>query len=316
MLVDNYLKPYGDLELQRRMVSDQIRTDAFAAAIGELVRPGDVVLDVGTGTGILAMLAARAGASKVYAIEATDIAQVAIDLVKSNGLEQRIQFVHGWADGVQLDREVDLLISEWLGHAAFAEGMLHAVLDARDRHLAPTGRMLPARVRVLLAPLDEPVLYNADGPGFWRGPIHGLDFSSLQEVELSQGRATQTRVQPAALLAPGQLILELDLLTASVEDVWWEGEFEFVPVRDGALNGFCVWFEADLSRHVTLDTGPSSPVTHWAQTYLPYLPRPVRAGERLKVSVDFSYDPDRAAISRSVGLRLGIGEHKRSYLIE
>ena len=76
-IVDNYyLKPYGDVELQRRMVSDRPRTDAFAAAIREVVKPGDVVLDVGTGTGILAMLAAKAGAREVHAIDATDIAAV------------------------------------------------------------------------------------------------------------------------------------------------------------------------------------------------------------------------------------------------
>jgi SAM-dependent methyltransferase len=314
--VDNYLKPYGDIELQRRMVSDRPRTDAFAAAIGEVVQPGDVVLDVGTGTGILAMFAAKAGARKVYAIDATEIADVATDLVKANGLSNQIQIFHGRAGELQLEQKVDLIISEWLGHAAFAEGMLHVVLDARDHHLTTTGRMLPAKVRVLLAPLDEPLLYNREGPGFWRERIHGLDFSSLQEVELSQGRMIQIQVDPAALLAPGQALLELDLLTASAKDATFEGQLEFVPVRDGVLNGFCVWFEAELSRSVVLDTGPSSPETHWAQTYMPFSPRPVRAGELIEVSVDFSYDPDTVAIHRCVDLHLGVGEHELSYLID
>ena len=314
--MDNYLKPYGDIELQRRMVSDRPRTNAFAAAIREVVQPGDVVLDVGTGTGILAMFAAKSGARKVYAIDATDIAEVATDLVKANGLSDQIQILHGRAGELQLDQKVDLIISEWLGNAAFVEGMLHAVLDARDHNLSPTGRMLPSKVRVLIAPLDEPILYNTEGPGLWREWIHDLDFSSLQEVELSQGRTMQTRVEPAAVLAPGQAILELDLLSASVEDVWSERQLEFIPVRDGGLNGFCVWFEAELSRNVILDTGPFSPETHWAQTYMSFLPRPVRAGERVKVSVDFSYDPDPAAIRSYVDLRLGVGEHELSYLID
>ena len=169
--MDNYLKPYGDIELQRRMVSDQPRTNAFAAAIREVVRPGDVVLDVGTGTGILAMLAAKAGAKRVYAVDATDIAEVANALVRANGLSDRIQVIRGRASELQLDRKVDLVVSEWLGNAAFAEGMLPAVLDARDHHLTSSGRMLPSNVRVLLAPLDEPILYHSDGPGFWRERI-------------------------------------------------------------------------------------------------------------------------------------------------
>jgi len=314
--VDNYLKPYGDIELQRRMVSDRFRTDAFAAAIREVVQPGDVVLDVGTGTGILSMFAAKAGARKVYGIDATDIAEVATDLVKANGLSDQIQILRGRAGELQLDQKVDLIISEWLGNAAFAEGMLHAVLDARDHNLTQAGRMLPSKVRVLIAPLDEPILYNTDGPGFWREPIHDLDFSSLQEVELTQGRTMQIRVEPAAVLAPGQALLELDLLTASMEDVWFEGQLEFVPVREGVLNGFCLWFEAELSRSVVLDTGPFSPETHWAQTYMSFSPRPVRAGERVEVSVDFSFDPDPAAVRRYVDLRLGVGERELDYQIE
>ena len=157
---------------------------------------------------------------------------------------------------------------------------------------------------------------EGEGPGLWREWIHDLDFSSLQEVELSQGRTMQIPVAPAAVLAPGQAILELDLLSASVEDVWSERQLEFIPVRDGGLNGFCVWFEAELSRNVILDTGPFSPETHWAQTYMSFSPRPVRAGERVKVSVDFSYDPDPAAIRSYVDLRLGVGEHELSYLID
>ncbi|MHB0961282.1 MAG: 50S ribosomal protein L11 methyltransferase [Pirellulaceae bacterium] len=314
--MDNYLKPYGDIELQRRMVSDRPRTNAFAAAIRQVVRPGDVVLDVGTGTGILAMLAAQAGARKIYAIDATDIAEVATALVQVNGLADRIHVLQGRAGELHLEQKVDLIMSEWLGNAAFAEGMLHAVLEARDHNLAPTGRMLPSTVRVLIAPLDEPILYHTEGPGFWREPIHGLDFSSLQEMELSQGRTTQIRVDPAALLAAGQTLLELDLLTASAEDAWSERELEFVSLRDGVLNGFCVWFEAELSPQVTLDTGPLSPETHWAQTYLSFSPRPVRAGQRVVVNVDFSYDPDPADVRRHVDLRVEVGQHELNYLIE
>ena len=136
--------------------------------------------------------------------------------------------------------------------------MLPAVLDARDRNLTPTGRMLPSKVRVMIAPLDEPILYNSEGPGFWRKRIHNLDFSSLQEAELLQGRAMQIQIDGAAVLADGQAILELDLLTASTDDVRSEGQLEFIPVRDSVLNGFCVWFEAELSPSVLLDTGPFS----------------------------------------------------------
>ena len=197
-----------------------------------------------------------------------------------------------------------------------AEGMLQAVLEARDHNLAPTGSMMPHRVRVLIAPMDEPVLYNAEGPGFWRERIHDLDFSILQEVELTQGRPLQLSVDAAALLAPGESIIELDLRTVSIDDVCSERQLEFVSIREGVLNGFCIWFEADLSRSVTLDTGPFSPETHWAQTYVSFAPRPVRAGERLKVCANFRYDSDPGEISRYASLCLSVGDTEISYSID
>ena len=130
------------------------------------------------------------------------------------------------------------------------------------------------------------------------------------------GPPKQIRVDPAAVLAHGQVMLELDLVTASAEEVWFEGQLEFVPVRDGVLNGFCVWFEAELSPSVILDTGPFSPETHWAQTYMSFSPRPVRAGERVDGSVDFSNDSEPADVRRHVDLCLGVGEHELSYVID
>src|SRR5688572_9797615 len=98
------------------MVADRPRTDAFAAAISEVVRPTDIVLDVGTGSGILAMLAARAGARKVYAIDQSNIAVTAARLVVENRLDDRIEVIKGAADTLVLPEKVDLIISEWLGH--------------------------------------------------------------------------------------------------------------------------------------------------------------------------------------------------------
>lgn len=310
------MKPYGDIEMQRRMVSDRPRTNAFAAAINEVVQPGDVVLDVGTGTGILSMFAAKAGAKKVYAVDVTDIADVASELVKINGLSDQIQVIRGRASDLELDQEVDVVISEWLGNAAFGEGMLPAVLGARDRNLKPKGRMLPAKVRVLIAPLDEPFLYNAEGPGVWRERIHDLDFTSLQEAELLQGRTIQTQIDHAAVIANAQTILELDLHTGSAEDVFANCHLEFVPNRDAVLNGFCVWFEADLSPNVLLDTGPFSPETHWAQMYMPFPTRPIRANEPLDVDVEFSFEPDQDGGRGYVDLHLGVGKHEIDFIID
>lgn len=311
--MEYYFERYGDLELQRRMVADRWRTDAFAAAIRDAVRPGDVVLDVGTGTGVLAMLAAKAGASKVYAIDQAEIAQSAANLVKANGLEDTVKVLRGPAAELELPEKVDLLVSEWLGHMAFVENMLDDVLLARDRVLKPDGRMLPAKVEVKLAPLGDPVLYFHDGPGYWRRDVHGLDFSSLEALELQQGRTLQTRVEPATLLSAPAVLSAIEPATCHLDDPYTEGTAELVVEREGVLTGFVGWFETDLSDNVRLETGPQWPETHWSQTSFTCPPRHVEAGERLELRYRLDRDEQEP---RYMAVRLGLGDWTQDYIVE
>ena len=119
------------------MVSDTRRTQAFAEAIAQVVRPGDVVLDVGTGTGILAMLCAKAGAARVYGIDQAAVAQSAANLVKANGLQDCVKIMRGSAREIELDEKVDLIVSEWLGNFAYVEGMWDDVCFVRDACCPP-----------------------------------------------------------------------------------------------------------------------------------------------------------------------------------
>ena len=311
--LEYYFARYGDIELHRRMIQDRVRTDAFARALAQVIQSDSRVLDVGTGTGILAMLAARAGAAEVFGIEQSEVAQTAANLVKQNGLSKRVRILRGPAAEVVLDGPVDVIVSEWLGNLAFVEGMLDDVLTARDKNLARDGRMIPSQVSVLVAPVDDPVLYGLDGPGFWRRPIHGLDFSSLEERELEQGRSVQLRVEAPALLAPGQSLVDVELTTAEPDDRFAEGERIFVTQRDGVLSGFVGWFVAELAPGVWLDTGPGQPETHWAQTYMSFRPQPVRRGDELSVQFKIDRHPTEP---RYLSLRLRVAGHTQVFRVE
>ena len=125
------------------MICDRVRTEAFRRAIGTVVRPGDVVLDVGAGTGILSLFAAKAGAARVYAVERTTVAVLAQELAAANGVAEIVQVIHGDVMDIELPERVDVIVSEWLGGFGIDEGMLVPVIAARDRWLKPGGVMIP-----------------------------------------------------------------------------------------------------------------------------------------------------------------------------
>ena len=310
---DFYFASYGELGLHRAMVSDQARTDAFAEAIREVVGSGDRVLDVGTGTGLLAMLSAKAGASQVYGIDQASIANVARKLVEHNGLSDTVEIRRGNANELELDDPVDLIVSEWLGHFLFVETMLDDLAKARDRNLKPSGIMMPSHVELLLAPISTPWIYEQDGPGYWRSSVNGIDFTPLEQAELNQAIAGKSIVPAEALLAPGKSLLALDMKTAGSEEPWQSGEIEYTIEEDRELDGFIGWFTAQLSPSVILDTGPAKEPTHWSQTHFPIAPRPVAKGDRLRVrfalrrhpiddrSVEFEIELDGETLCYRVG---------------
>ncbi len=312
--MDQYYINYASLEQQRWMVADRSRTDAFAKAVVEVVQPGDVVIDVGAGTGILSLLAAKAGARRVIGVERSDMATYARELIQRNGFSDRVKIVHGNARNLKLNESVDVIISEWLGHMAYVEGMFRSVIHVRDAWLKPGGKLLPASVDVMFAPIDDKELYNEHGPGFWsKRNIHGIDFSCFTQRELQMGHANQLHVPDKFLLAPGKSIHHLKTDGAHPGDEWCSGTVEYEIQRDGIVNGFAGWFRTQLSPSVVLDTAPHCPETHWDQTYFPFHPMDVRAGQILKM--DYRMDEPFEG-SRMMEMTLCVGSYEIKYIMD
>lgn len=261
------------------MMSDPVRMAAYEAAIAATVRPGDVVVDLGAGLGLLTLLALRAGASRVYAIEKSDAIELARAVVAQNGVADRVVFLHANSKEVELPERADVLLSETLGSFGIDENTLAFTADARDRFLAPGGRMVPQAIRPWLAPVQSPNEHKRSD--FW-GDVAGFDYSAaLQEM---LGRMSLVTFGVEDLLAAPQCVGNLDLRTVDADAL--AHRMVFPLLRPGTVHGLAGWFEADLCEGVSITTAPGAPPTHWQQAFFPFLQTPrIVAGDFLEVTL-------------------------------
>jgi len=262
---------YAEFEVHRSMIGDRIRTEAFQRAISAVVRPGDIVLDLGAGSGILSVFAARAGAARVYAVERTTIAAIAQELAAANGVADIVQVIWGDVSEIDPPERVDVIVSEWLGGFGIDEGLLGTVIAARDRWLKPGGVMIPSSVTAWTALVHDRHL--ADTVAFLRDTPYGLEFDDLvektvNEISYSGGfrhlAADDRRSEPSPLWttdAAGVTLAQAQAPHAA--DV-------LLPVHaHGTANALALWFSAELAPTISLSVGPGDPPTHWGMTTAP-----------------------------------------------
>lgn len=281
----SYFAGYGELGIHRLMVSDHARTDAFRRAIEAVVHPDARVLDVGCGTGILSLFAARAGAAHVDAVDNAQILEHARVVAADNGLDGAITFHGGDVDTLDLDGPYDVIVSEWLGHFAVTENMYAPVFAARDRLLAPGGVMIPAAVELWLAPVEEPHLHARTGPGAWTRPVYGFDFTSLATAALRTPVAEPALVPLTAYLAPPAQLVRVECATDPIEAFHHPMAARWEVERAGMLHGFAGHFVCDLGGGVTLDTSSAAVTTHWQQHFFPTEAVALERGDILDVTM-------------------------------
>lgn len=257
---------YDGIDVHRRMIADAARTGAFHRSLRATVRPGDVVVDVGAGTGILSLLAVRAGAARVYALErAPGAAHLARALIAANGCADRVYVLEGDADALWAPEPADVLVSEWLGVYGVDENMLAPVLAARDRWLRPGGTMIPGVTTVWMAPV-----FNAAGEEAtaFHMPDYGLDLAVLAPFSLDEAVWLPTGAARDHLRAPPAPLWSTDpaTLPAPRARLPFVGETTFT--LDGPANGLAVWFSAEMPGTDPLTNEPGTS-THWGNFLFP-----------------------------------------------
>ena len=284
------------------MLSDTSRTSTYLDAVRHVVRPGDVVVDLGSGTGILAIAAAQAGARHVYAIEKGAIADQAARLITENGLDDRITLIRDLSTRVELPEKANVLVTETFGNEPLGEQVLAYVGDAVRRLLTPDARLVPSELRIMarLVQLQEPILaghiFHPAQLQAWSA-TYGIELAPLADLTLMSPRALMLRPDEARkhqALSDTVELCRIDLAKAPARiDVTTEA----IATAAGRVDGALVVFELRLSDAHMLTTDPVRPTsaTHWRVPMWLQPTRPVVAkGEG--VEVRYLFDGGRGRV--------------------
>lgn len=277
---------YAQLSLHRWMLRDGIRNESYRQALIHAVKPGDTVLDMGAGTGVLSIFAAQAGAAEVFAVERTSIAKFATKLIAENGCADRIKVMQTDLEDANLPRKVDVIVSEWMGGLGVDENMLAPLVMARDRHLAPGGRIVPAAVTAVVAPaFVEEIAYQQN---LWRSKPHGIDMSSIAASAADEAYMSQARILAEDLRAKPQPMWTHVAMTTSLQqaDSPFIAKLQFVVDSPGIVSALAAWFTADMGDGTTLTNAVGAPDTHWGRMLLPLTaPVEVNTGDVINAEV-------------------------------
>lgn len=276
-----------DILAYGRMISRPVRFHAYREALRRSVKPGCVVLDMGTGPGIMAMLACQFGARKVYAIEPDPIIQVARQNVAENGLAGRIEFIEGLSTQVSLPERADVIVSDLNGTLPWYQQHFASVIDARRRFLAPGGVMIPEKETVWLGVVESAESYAEHVQAWETG--HGFAMQAARELAVNTRQLVHLR--PEDLLAPPQCSLVLDFMRVEESDSTAEAAISVH--RPGVGHGLLVWFDCALTSDIFFSNAPGYQRSIYGQTFFPWS-SPVRleAGDvvRLKLRCNLVAD--------------------------
>ncbi|KAM8780741.1 protein arginine N-methyltransferase 6 [Rhynchonycteris naso] len=300
-----YYECYSDISVHEEMIADRVRTDAYRLGIlrNWAALRGKTVLDVGAGTGILSIFCVQAGARRVYAVEASAIWQQARDVVRLNGLEDRVHVLPGPVETVELPEQVDVIVSEWMGYGLLHESMLSSVLHARAKWLKEGGLLLPASAELFVAPISDQMLELR--LGFWSQvkQLYGVDMSCLESFAtrciMGHSEIVVQDLSGEDVLARPQCFARLELARAGLEELeaGVGGRFRFSCYGSAPMHGFAVWFQVtfpggDSEKPLVLSTSPFHPVTHWKQALL-YLNEPVQVEQDTDIAGEITLLPSR-----------------------
>jgi len=267
-----------DIHDHGRMIADRVRGDAYARAIAATVRRDDVVVDLGTGTGVFAVLACRAGARRVYAIESSAIIEVAREIADANGCLDRIEFLHADSREIELPEKANVLIADLRGTIPFFTSSIDTLIDARDRFLAEGGVMIPQRDIVSAALVESADAYEMHDLSW-----EGIDLTPARRLAVNGMK--KRMIEREELISESAVVVAIDYATVATTD--FEAAIELHATRDGIAHGFALWFDTLLAPKIGFSNAPGSAPTIFGRSFVPF-EAPVNVGQGDAIVIDLA----------------------------
>ena len=269
------LRDYGD------MIADRERFDAYSKAISKTVRPGDAVLEIGCGPGAFALLACQAGARKVYAIDSEEIVHFARELAAANGFGDRMQFIESDSRKTDLPERVNVIVSDIRGSLPFFGHAIAAIEDARQRFLAPGGRLIPQLDTLKVVVIEAGDFYSKlVSP--WLHAASDLNLSP--SLPLLLNGSYSGHFNNDQLISEPQTWTVLDYSASAKSSA--AADLNFSATRAGTAHGLCLWFETELVDGIGFSSGPSLQKSIYGQVFLPWPEAvPVQKEQKIFVSL-------------------------------
>lgn len=262
------------------MVNCEPRMAGYVKALEAAITPGCTVFDIGAGFGILSLLACKFGAGKVIAIEPDASIELLHDFARDNGYLDRISIISDLSSNYHPQFQADVIVSDLRGALPLFEGHIEAIIDARQRLLAPGGKLLPQYDMLRAAVANVPMHYQAcEKP--WVSNAYGLDLAGGRPFAVNE--TAKASLTPADLISEPKDLAALDYRTIETADL--DAKVELIALRRGRANGIAVWFDADIFQGIGFSNAPGAPNTIYRQTFFPFEREvDLQAGDR----VDFS----------------------------
>ncbi|KAJ1987452.1 hypothetical protein H4R33_002860 [Dimargaris cristalligena] len=244
---DYYFQSYAGNGIHESMLKDTVRTEGYRDFMydNKDIFKGKVVLDVGCGTGILSMFAARAGARQVFAVDNSDIIDKTHQTIIENQLDGVITLIKGKIEEITLPvSHVDIIISEWMGYFLLFEAMLDSVLVARDRWLLPDGLLCPSTTRILLTGFQDEDLLT-DTLHFWRN-VYGFKMNVMTQGFHDDAPAEVIPCE--AVLTTVQCLKNIDISTVETAALDFVTPLRLVVTKAGTFHGFMGYFDTYFTR--------------------------------------------------------------------